>query len=225
MWCGLRPVTSQHQSVEPGRAPPTPLAQMGAPPAVGRPAARQPLAGRRGRQRARLLQAALAVAALGGLGVLWVTSGRGAIHAAGWYTAGARPHGGSSQRLPSPRSGATAATEGRIEPVSAVDDVTRSLPGDELGDEDVLGVDLSSDPPDAAETGGAEPGEPAEGERAQQSTLARPEGGEEGEGGGRPKEEAASDGGREGAAGTAAPVRGRKKRKKRRANESRFASK
>ena len=177
MWCGLRPVTSQHQSVEPGRAPPTPLAQMGAPPAVGRPAARQPLAGRRGRQRARLLQAALAVAALGGLGVLWVTSGRGAIHAAGWYTAGARPHGGSSQRLPSPRSGATAATEGRIEPVSAVDDVTRSLPGDELGDEDVLGVDLSSDPPDAAETGGAEPGEPAEGERAQQSTLARPGGG------------------------------------------------
>ena len=55
--------------------------------------------------------------------------------------------------------------------------MTRSLPGDELGDEDVLGVDLSSDPPDAAETGGAEPGEPAEGERAQQSTLARPEGG------------------------------------------------
>ena len=97
--------------------------------------------------------------------------------------------------------------------------MTRSLPGDELGDEDVLGVDLSSDPPDAAETGGAEPGEPAEGERAQQSPLARPEGGggEEGEGGGRPKEEAASDGGREGAAGTAAPVRGRKKRKKRRA--------
>ena len=65
-----------------------------------------------------------------------------------------------------------------------MDDVTRSLPGDELGDEDVLGVDLSSDPPDAAETGGAEPGEPAEGERAQQSTLARPEGGGGGRGGG-----------------------------------------
>ncbi len=186
------------------------LAQMGAAPASGRVAARPLHAGRRGRPRARFLPAALAVAALGGLGVLWVTSGQGAIiKAAGWYSAGTRPGGAAVL--------GTVGMESKGEAVSAVDDMTRFLPGDELGDEDVFGVDLNSDSPEAAETGGAEPGEPAEGEREQHATLVRQggRGEEEDEGVGSPAEEVASYGGTDAGADTGAPKRGRKKKKKR----------
>ncbi len=48
------------------------------------------------------------------------------------------------------------------------DDITRFLPGDELGDEEVPGIDLSSaDAPDTDETGEAKPGKQVDREKAQ----------------------------------------------------------
>ena len=93
-----------------GRVPSL-LAQMGAAPTPGSAAARPPLTGRRRRPRAHCLPAALAVAALGGLGVLWMASGQGAIHRpAGWYSAGTRP--GAAAVLGEPARYSTLAEQG-----------------------------------------------------------------------------------------------------------------
>ena len=76
------------------------------------------------------------------------------------------------------------------------DDITRSLPGDELGDEEVPGIDLSSaDAPDTEETGEAKPGEPADGEETGEAKPGKPADGEEGSSPGSVPEKAVDEGG------------------------------